>query len=355
MANKGEWSELYVLIELLSTGKLYLGDSTLQRLTAYLPVLAISRKDKKDKSLEYRRNNSDNSVEIYENNKKVRDIQDQVLKAYASKILSGIKSGSKSSFDIPDAAEIMNDLDVEKISAPGSDKADIKITIYDPKTGSSSLVGYSIKSDLGDSPTLLNASKQTNFVYEVSGLSDNIVKEINGIDTKSKIRDRINSIESNGGTINFAKTDSDIFSGNLKLIDSLMPEILSKMLLIYYKTGLKSCSEVADILEQEDPLSYNRSGIYRYKIKKLLCAVALGMMPGKDWSGYDEANGGYIIVTKSGTIVAFHLYNRNEFEDYLINNTRFETASSSRHDFGTIYEASSKKYIKLNLQIRFDN
>lgn len=49
----------------------------------------------------------------------------------------------------------------------------------------------------------------------------------------------------------------------------------------------------------------------------------------------------------------FCVYNKNEFEDYLLNNTKLETASSSRHGFGEIYEKNGSVYIKLNLQIRF--
>ena len=45
--------------------------------------------------------------------------------------------------------------------------------------------------------------------------------------------------------------------------------------------------------------------------------------------------------------------NRNEFENYLLNNTKFETGSTSRHGFGSIYKDNGKYYLKLNLQVRF--
>ena len=39
--------------------------------------------------------------------------------------------------------------------------------------------------------------------------------------------------------------------------------------------------------------------------------------------------------------------------DYLFKNTRLDTASSTRHRFGSIYqERNGKYYFKLNLQIR---
>ena len=51
--------------------------------------------------------------------------------------------------------------------------------------------------------------------------------------------------------------------------------------------------------------------------------------------------------------LCYHLFNRNEFENYLVKNTKFETASTSRHQFGSIYKENGKYYLKLNLQIRF--
>ena len=45
---------------------------------------------------------------------------------------------------------------------------------------------------------------------------------------------------------------------------------------------------------------------------------------------------------------------RNDVEDYLYNNTRFERASRSRYDFGKLFRGEAGEVlIKLNLQIRF--
>ena len=78
------------------------------------------------------------------------------------------------------------------------------------------------------------------------------------------------------------------------------------------------------------------------------------MMPSKIWNGLDEANGGYIIVKEDGDVVAYHIYNRDAFEAYLLENTKFERGSTSKHDFASIYKDSTdQKFINLNLQIRF--
>ena len=77
------------------------------------------------------------------------------------------------------------------------------------------------------------------------------------------------------------------------------------------------------------------------------------MMPSKVWTGEYDATGGYLIVKADGEILCYHIYNKNEFEDYLLVNTKLETASSSRHGFGEIYEENGELFFKLNLQIRF--
>ena len=67
-----------------------------------------------------------------------------------------------------------------------------------------------------------------------------------------------------------------------------------------------------------------------------------------------DANGGYLVVRKDGEVVCYHFYNRNDIEDYLYYNTRFERASRSRYGFGSLYRGDDGQvYIKLNLQIRF--
>ena len=76
-------------------------------------------------------------------------------------------------------------------------------------------------------------------------------------------------------------------------------------------------------------------------------------MPSVIWTGQLDATGGYLVVKEDGEIICYHIYNRNEFENYLLNNTKLETASSTRHDFGKIYRENGNLYFRLNLQIRF--
>ena len=81
--------------------------------------------------------------------------------------------------------------------------------------------------------------------------------------------------------------------------------------------------------------------------------VALGMLPKTVWTGKYDVTGGYLVVKESGDVVCYHIYNKNDFENYLFNNTRFETASSKRNKFGSIYVEGGQQYFNLNAQIRF--
>ena len=351
--NKGEWSELYVLLRLLADGKLYAADAELRKMRdVYSPILSIFRQEIEEGKMEYRIGEKNRIITLYYNGAKIKTISSEQLDKYAQSFYEGIVSGGASAFSIPGADKIMEDIKVTKIKAPAADKTDIQMEVYDFRTGYNTLVGYSIKSELGNAPTLLNASGATNFKYSVSGLNAREAGDVNAINTQSKIRDRLAAIREKG-SIEFRHAVNPVFSGNLMLVDSMMEDIVAHMLMEYYGNGVTYCSDIATALEAKDPIGYHRDGIYRFKIKKFLCAVALGMMPAKKWDGQDEANGGYIIVKESGEVVAYHLYNRNAFENYLLNNTKLETASSSRNKFGSIYGEDGKMYINLNLQVRF--
>ncbi len=111
------------------------------------------------------------------------------------------------------------------------------------------------------------------------------------------------------------------------------------------------------MVAKKNPFGFTGNDIlafYEHKMKVLLLDAALGMTPSKEWKGRYDANGGYLVVRKDGEIVCYHFYNRNDIEDYLYNNTRFERGSRSRHNFGYLYRGDDGYvYIRLNLQIRF--
>ena len=140
------------------------------------------------------------------------------------------------------------------------------------------------------------------------------------------------------------------------MIDSSLPKILAEIVFLFFTSGHSKTVELVNEISRLNPLDFNletNHPFYSYKIKRFLTDIALGMMPSKVWTGELDATGGYLVVKEDGEILCYHIYNRNEFEDYLLNNTKLETASSTRHGFGTVYREDSKQFFRLNLQIRF--
>lgn len=357
--NKGEWSELYVLLRLLADGKIHGADENLNKLEdVFFPILKIIRNQGAEQLTEYI---PGELVEIHINDQLVHEVSKDEFKKESESLLNEINSGTGGSFEIRSVQSFMQKIFCHQISAPSSDKSDITMKIHDSQTGYKPTVGFSIKSNLGSLPTLLNAGKTTNFIYKIVSSNKYLLEQANliyrnGRENGIDVRRRIKKITEDG-SIEFLKVKSDKFASNLLLIDSKMHEIIGHTLLYYYRDNISSCEDIVEKLQEEDPLGFKHEYAYRYKFKKFLTSIALGMKPGTVWEGIDEASGGYIIVKNDGGVLAYHLYNRNYFEDYLLKNTKYDTASTSRHDFGTLYEdeidGEIVSLINLNLQIRF--
>lgn len=356
--NRGEWSEVYVLLKLLAEGKLNAADENLNEIEdIYFPIIKIIREETASEISEFYPRER---VEIYLNGEKVDSISRDVFSDEAEKLLLSIKnSKGKGAFEVKETEAFMNSINCYKISAPSSRKSDIDMQIMDINTGYSPEVGFSIKSQLGSAPTLLNASKSTNFIYRIDGFNVELAGEVNSINSKNSkkespdLRGRMNYITENCGEINFFDTENDTFRNNLVLVDSVMDEIISYTLLYYYRDGITCCKDMVEKLQEENPMGYGNANAYSYKFKKFLTSVALGMKPATAWDGLDEASGGYIVVTKEGSVLAYHIYNRNYFEEYLLQNTKYDTPSTSRHGFGSVYLVEETPFLKLNLQVRF--
>ena len=361
--NKGDWSEFYTLVYLLAKRRINSADENLNAINGYyFPIIKIMR-DEKHKTtgvinhmdFVVSTSNGTDVIEVYMDSALMKTLNIQDFQNEADALLADIPlgTGPQGQFNIPHGEGFLNNLYLERLAAPSTDIADIQMTVRDTNTARNQDMGFSIKSYLGGAPTLLNASTATNLVYEVTGLTDAQMNAVNAINSKKKIIDRIERIESYGGRFKFSKTANDIFSSNLMMIDSLMEDIIAEMLLDHYKTNTKPCMDVLQHIEAANPLGYPRGGMYVYKFKKFLCAKALGMDPAKPWGGMEEANGGYIAVKSDGEVLAYFLYDRARFEQYLLDNTKFERASTGKHDFAYLYKENNKMFMKLNLDIRF--
>jgi type II restriction enzyme len=352
--NKGEWSEIYTLFKLLGDKQIFAGNAELEKIESlFYPIIKIIRTESGG-NFEYA---IDGDIIVVSGGEEIISIPVKTFSEQAAALLSNIKE-SNGTFNSSEAELFMNSIYCTSLKAKSTTKTDIRIIIHDKKINQNAELGFSIKSQLGGDSTLLNAGKTTNLIYKISEFNGSIedVNRINEIDTRSKIKDRIEAIKTKNGKLHFNSIEHDIFKNNLVLIDSLLPNILGELVLNFFSTSLSSLKDLSDVITNENPMAYdtqNSHTFYEYKLKRFLTDVALGMMPSKVWSGVYEATGGYLIVKGNGDILCYHIYNRNQFEDYLFFNTKLETASSSRHEFGKLYFQNEQLYFKLNLQIRF--
>lgn len=335
--------------------KLFAGDSNLNQIEELIfPIIKVLR-DETSGTFEF--SYSDNLV-LISNHETVYQVPLVEFHRNAVLLLQKLKEKTDAAFSIPEIEQFINSFGNQSLKAKSTVKSDIRIVIHDQRTGNQPELGFSIKSKLGGAATLLNAGKTTNFIFKITNieLDAATIETINSIDSRSKIKNRIESIIQKAGNLEFIKTDNPTFGNNLMLIDSAMANIIAEALLIFYRSALNKTNDLVEQIIIQNPLDYDLSSehpFYVYKFKRFLTDIALGMTPSKVWTGKIDATGGYLIVKESGDIVCYHIYNRNEFEDYLFSNTKFETASSSRHEFGKIYEENGDQFFKLNLQIRF--
>jgi HpaII-like restriction endonuclease len=366
--NRGEWSEVYVFLKLLVQGKLYSADKDLTIIENFhYPIKKILRFDD-DRKIEFEIN--EKTIKILDGNNGIvigeKNISD--FETHATLLLEKIKNSDTTNFSIPEIKEFMNSIFLTAMKAESTKTRDITIIHHDILTGINPIVGFSIKSDVGQPPTFLNASGQTNFIYKIDGpsISDKERMKLNTLPVKKLVYE----IETSDRKLIFSHMQSEIFNQNLTMIDSFLPQIIEGLVLEYYRGHGKSLPELTQKVKEINPCHFNKEFghiFYEYKIKNFLMEKALGLFPGTVWDGQRDATGGYIILKNNGDIVCYHVYNRKDFQEYLFDNTKLETAATKKrqtekqkrekakrtHLYGQIYNEKGNQYIKLNLQIRF--
>lgn len=354
--NKGEWSELLTFVKLLVEQQLFLADAKLNPTENKLFIHKVTTENLNleffilDKS----------TIEIVDKKtteKKQLKISD-LLNQQTLKILTETIISKTGTFEIPEFEVIQNALGFSVVKGGHSNqKADILLDISSESFARKNHEGFGIKSYLGAKPTLLNASGNTNFIFRIDGLCAEKIDEINAIDTATKLRDRIVAIENNGGSFHYISAEKEAMTHNLKMVDSLMPEIVAHILLAFYKQRISAISNIIDFIHEQTLLNtqihYGEKIVLQNKIQRLLVDVLLGFFAGSKWDGAYQANGS-IVMKNSADCVAFHIIDLESLKTYLYENIKLDTPSTTRHRFGKLFiEKDNKLYFKLNLQLRF--
>lgn len=355
--NKGEWSELYAMLYLIVNRKLRLIDSDLNiKSDRIFEVVQIINEEKLGNiTFDFSDDGSFIIPNVYGNIKLPIEITE--INKIKKQLFSSINSsgGSGGAFSLEDINDWLNQKGINAtFKAPANQKQDIILINYDFHQGQlTSKLGYSIKSQLGRPATILNASAQTNFRYIVKNLSQADIININNINTNEKLRDRIARIKELGGVISFDGVESSVFAHNLQYIDTHFACALAEALLSSYELETKDLKYL-----------FSNTSIYpdiemaQYKLKNFLSAVSFGMFPSIEWDGKYTANGGIMLVAKDSHVyVLDNIYNEVEVQEYLLNETKLETPSTTRYHMLELKvdPISEEIFFTLNLQIRYKN
>ena len=393
-ANKGEWSELYTHLRLLADGKVFSGDENYNKIVEdSFPIIKIFRRDKKNQEdTIFIVDSAKRQILVQGNQKECLISQDQFA-SMADQMLQEIKDAVRNPFPLPDIQNFMRSLNMHSVKASSINKQDIRMVLHDMRVDRNREMGFSIKSRLGGKSTLFNSNGDgTNLRYRIVGdITDEQISFLNLISkhfrrkkghgySEEEVAEQdaafmslseeyqsrkpaffsvwFSLLEDWGYKLEYDGVINDVFRCNLRNIDSHFNEVLSECLVRYYGHHMgSSVKKIIDDVAESDPIGIgckDRKFWYELVMKRFLIIVALGMKPNTRWDGVYSANGGYLVVKEDGDIVCYHFYDRNQLENYLLNNTAFETPSTSRHNTSAVYRGDDgKAYINLNPQIRF--
>ncbi len=359
--NKGEWSELHVFLTLLKNARVYAADENLNKIDDIFYIIRKIVRNEHEGIYDYIITDGGESIEIYEKDVLCATIRRNKIIADSEIIIDTLFEENKGGvIHMDSVGTILDDYHIDNISQNSRSKEDIILEIYDYHSGLTRTLPFSIKSFVGNNPTLINSSQQTNFEYKITGnLSDDEIEEINNLSIyrkdvpKADVRGRFDAILSKGCGLEYAGMHSKTYEGNLRLVDSKLPEILGELIKLRFETGETDFKTLTNILSEKNPLDFQGSQpFYRYKLSKFLMESFTGMVPGTEWNGYENTHGGYIVVKSDLEVLCLHLNNRNEFENYLFNNAYLDTYSTTRSNYATIEKTDGGLIFRLNLVVR---
>lgn len=405
--NRGEWTEAYVFLRLLGEGRLYGASADLVKdEQTYIDIINIIR-DEPDKYLIFERFIKDEVAYIQscQGDEKLKIVTAPELSEKAAYLYGQIKAVTAGDRNIK-VPEIQNYLEEFRFDSPKANlskaakekygaKTDIIVTAEDSFDHIRTVVGFSIKSHLGSSPTLFNASSTSGFVYRVVGCD---VEGMHRLNYKKDFLEIIKAIK-NDYSLEYAGCRNEIFEQNLRMIDWRMDEILNHAMLmqIGYLDGWESnnVDSMCAVLAKKNPLgARNPQCFYESKMKSMLFASFAGMTATKEWNGRKKLSGGYIDVDKRGEMLYYRAISDDIFENYLFKHTYIDRPdggynkdlavaiararideqrelteeekneiiykngkdgkkNGKKEDFGYIYQKEDNFYIVVNFKIRF--
>lgn len=360
MANKGEKSETYVILKLAGEGILVEGDENLNPVpeNVYRLLKIILNKNLSAKTFILDLKDDKTVAVATEHGAKISNVPQKEFSEAAARVLGEIKNSANKENQCAGTA-FFEKLGISFTKSSSGQKNDLQIIVADRGTQKPTGFGFSIKSNLGANPTLVNASKATRLKYKLSAsLPPDVIEKFNTLrkNNKTDWEGKFRILEENHVELEFVECAEPIYEQNLSLVDSQFPQVLARMVLNYYNDRqLKNFTAAVEQLAVDNPVSLhvpNKKLTYESMVKRFLHQHILGMNAKTPWDGNYSVTGGCIVVKSDGSLVCFYTYNFNKLDDFLFRSAAFDTPSATKHDFGTIEKVGNDLFLNLNFQVR---
>ena len=108
--------------------------------------------------------------------------------------------------------------------------------------------------------------------FKIKGVNESLINDVNEIQTRTKLKDRLILIEESGGKLIYVGAEKETMEYNLKVSDSHMPKIIGYVLLSFYKERISKITDIVDFIHEEGELNkeikYGEKKILEIKIKR---------------------------------------------------------------------------------------
>ena len=367
--NRGEWGETYAALRLLGYKKLFMANENGDpNPNEWMDVLKIVRQETNDRIVTYHCNDADDNIEIEINNAPVASVQATRFRYMADLLRADITNATGRSFNVSDeVVNFLQEAEIRHMKAKSVEKSDIFLDTRDPR---SSIVreniGFSIKCEFGENPTLFNTAKASDAKYKISGMSEELMNEINSmVDIKghAAVSDRCRAIRENGCDLDYVgyemavRAKCEAFKENLDLINPNLPIVIQRILWNHF---MEKQTDIDIIAVMQRIIDENPCGItlpetkYPYMMKMFLYSAYCGMTASTIWDGKSTVKGGYITIKDTGEVVANYALESEAFKNFLYTHCYLDFPSTDQGHgaYGEVYKDNGDYYFKLNFQIR---
>ncbi|MEG1585961.1 MAG: HpaII family restriction endonuclease [Bacteroidales bacterium] len=363
--NKQEWAKIYALFRLMEKQGFMRGNRSLEakensflslrRLQRTLPngiITLLPDENGWRFILETTDENGENPTTVENSIPSVRFAQNADL-------LYQLLQGKNDTITCDEAETLLEEMGIYDYYSASEEGDDFQAVFFDSQINCEVFHKIRVRS-LIDNCYLVAANRASNFKFDITQVkfSNPESNKINAIgDNETGSIHRLDEIFRLGGKLKFTSTEGKFFLNGLQLIDMQLPKLLSEMVRLFYTTEKITVRDLVDELNyinlfkvKEELITKSR--IYEYKVRQFLYAAACGMKPTKTWRGNGNAHL-QLFVTKEGTLLGYDPVQKEEFEKFLLANTRLSLPNEDRNKFGVIEKENGQWLIKLNLEIRF--